>query len=40
VQVQNFGTSDVRIRPAQKGVSTAQQSDKVLVAPETSNSDV
>jgi preprotein translocase subunit SecF len=32
VQVQNFGTSrDVMIRlPAQKGVSTAQQSDKVL----------
>ncbi|EJL82678.1 protein-export membrane protein, SecD/SecF family [Polaromonas sp. CF318] len=34
VQVQNFGTSrDVMIRlPAQKGVSTAQQSDKVLAA--------
>ncbi len=34
VQVQNFGTSrDVMIRlPAQKGVSTAQQSDKVMVA--------
>ena len=34
VQVQNFGNSrDVMIRlPAQKGVSTAQQSDKVLVA--------
>jgi preprotein translocase subunit SecF len=33
VQVQNFGTSrDVMIRlPAQKGVSTAQQSDKVMV---------
>ena len=33
VQVQNFGTSrDVMIRlPAQKGVTTAQQSDKVLV---------
>ena len=32
VQVQNFGTSrDVMIRlPAQKGVSTAQQSEKVL----------
>ena len=34
VQVQNFGTSrDVLIRlPAQKGVSSAQQSDKVLAA--------
>ena len=34
VQVQNFGTSrDVMIRlPAQKGVSSAQQSEKVLVA--------
>jgi preprotein translocase subunit SecF len=34
VQVQNFGTSrDVMIRlPAQKGVSTAQQSEKVLAA--------
>jgi preprotein translocase subunit SecF len=34
VQVQNFGNSrDVMIRlPAQKGVSTAQQSDKVLTA--------
>ena len=34
VQVQNFGTSrDVMIRlPAQKGVSTAQQSDKVMAA--------
>ena len=34
VQVQNFGNSrDVMIRlPAQKGVSTAQQSDKVLAA--------
>ena len=34
VQVQNFGTArDVMIRlPAQKGVSTAQQSDKVMVA--------
>jgi preprotein translocase subunit SecF len=34
VQVQNFGTSrDVMIRlPAQKGVSSAQQSDKVLAA--------
>ena len=34
VQVQNFGTArDVMVRlPAQKGVSTAQQSDKVMVA--------
>ncbi|MDO9404115.1 MAG: protein translocase subunit SecF [Polaromonas sp.] len=34
VQVQNFGTSrDVMIRlPAQKGVSTAQQSDRVMTA--------
>ena len=34
VQVQNFGTSrDVMIRlPAQKGISTAQQSDKVMAA--------
>jgi len=34
VQVQNFGTArDVMIRlPAQKGVSTAQQSDKVMLA--------
>lgn len=34
VQVQNFGTSrDVMIRlPAQKGVSSAQQSDKVMLA--------
>ena len=34
VQVQNFGTArDVMIRlPAQKGISTAQQSDKVMVA--------
>ncbi len=42
VQVQNFGNSrDVMIRlPAQKGVSTAQQSDKVLAALKTSNSDV
>ena len=34
VQVQNFGTArDVMIRlPAQKGVSTAQQSDKVIAA--------
>lgn len=37
VQVQNFGTSrDVMIRlPAQKGVSTAQQSDKVIAALKT-----
>ena len=42
VQVQNFGTSrDVMIRlPAQKGVSTAQQSDKVLSALKAANSDV
>ncbi len=42
VQVQNFGTSrDVMIRlPAQKGVSTAQQSDRVLAALKTANSDV
>jgi preprotein translocase subunit SecF len=42
VQVQNFGNSrDVMIRlPAQKGVSTAQQSDKVLAALKTSSSDV
>ncbi|AYQ27962.1 MULTISPECIES: protein translocase subunit SecF [unclassified Polaromonas] len=42
VQVQNFGTSrDVMIRlPAQKGVSTAQQSDKVLGALKTANPDV
>ena len=34
VQVQNFGTArDVMVRlPAQKGVSTAQQSDKVMLA--------
>ena len=34
VQVQNFGTSrDVMIRlPSQKGVSSAQQSDKVMAA--------
>ena len=39
VQVQNFGTSrDVMIRlPAQKGVSTAQQSDKVMGALKTSD---
>ncbi len=42
VQVQNFGTSrDVMIRlPAQKGVSTAQQSDKVLAALKANNPDV
>lgn len=42
VQVQNFGTSrDVMIRlPAQKGVSTAQQSDTVMVALKAANSDV
>jgi preprotein translocase subunit SecF len=42
VQVQNFGTSrDVMIRlPAQKGVSTAQQSEKVLAALKAANSDV
>ncbi|ABE46527.1 protein translocase subunit SecF [Polaromonas sp. JS666] len=42
VQVQNFGTSrDVMIRlPAQKGVSTAQQSEKVLVALKAASSDV
>ena len=42
VQVQTFGTSrDVMIRlPAQKGVSTAQQSDKVLAALKAANSDV
>jgi preprotein translocase subunit SecF len=42
VQVQNFGTSrDVMIRlPAQKGVSTAQQSDKVLAALKESGSGV
>lgn len=42
VQVQNFGTSrDVMIRlPAQKGVSTAQQSDTVLAALKAANPDV
>ena len=42
VQVQNFGTSrDVMIRlPAQKGVSTAQQSDTVMVALKAANPDV
>ena len=41
VQVQNFGTSrDVMIRlPAQKGVSTAQQSDTVMAALKVANSD-
>ena len=42
VQVQNFGTSrDVMIRlPAQKGVSTAQQSDNVLAALKAASPDV
>ena len=42
VQVQNFGTSrDVMIRlPAQKGVSTAQQSDTVLAALKAADKDV
>ncbi len=42
VQVQNFGTSkDVIIRlPAQKGVTTAQQSDKVLAALKAADSEV
>lgn len=42
VQVQNFGTSkDVMIRlPVQKGVSTAQQSDKVLAALKAADSEV
>jgi len=42
VQVQNFGTSrDVMIRlPAQKGVSTAQQSDTVMAALKAANPDV
>jgi len=42
VQVQNFGTArDIMIRlPAQKGVSTAQQSDKVLVALKATDSSV
>ena len=42
VQVQSFGTSrDVMIRlPAQKGVTTSQQSDKVLVALKAANPDV
>jgi len=42
VQVQNFGTArDVRIRlPAQKGVSTAQQSEKVMQALRTADASV
>jgi len=42
VQVQNFGTSrDVMIRlPAQKGVSTAQQSETVLAALKAASGDV
>ena len=42
VQVQNFGTSrDVMIRlPAQKGVSTSQQSETVMTALKAANSDV
>ena len=42
VQVQNFGTTrDIMIRlPAQKGTSTAQQSDKVLAALKASDSSV
>ena len=42
VQVQNFGTArDVMIRlPAQKGVSSAQQSEKVLTALKAGNADV
>ena len=42
VQVQNFGTArDIMIRlPAQKGVSTAQQSDKVLAALKATDSSV
>ncbi len=42
VQVQNFGTArDVMIRlPAQKGVSSAQQSDKVLAALKATDADV
>jgi preprotein translocase subunit SecF len=42
VQVQNFGNSrDVMIRlPAQKGVSTAQQSDKVMSALKSADSEV
>jgi preprotein translocase subunit SecF len=42
VQVQNFGTArDVMIRlPAQKGVSSAQQSEKVLAALKADNAEV
>lgn len=42
VQVQNFGTAqDVMIRlPAQKGVSSAQQSDRVMAALKASDPDV
>jgi preprotein translocase subunit SecF len=42
VQVQNFGTArDVMIRlPAQKGISSAQQSDKVMAALKTDTADV
>jgi preprotein translocase subunit SecF len=42
VQVQNFGTArDVMIRlPAQKGISTAQQSDKVMAALKADTADV
>ena len=42
VQVQNFGSArDVMIRlPAQKGVSSAQQSDKVLATLKTSDAEV
>ena len=42
VQVQNFGTTrDIMIRlPAQKGTSTAQQSDKVLAALKASDNSV
>ena len=42
VQVQNFGTArDVMIRlPSQKGVSSAQQSDKVIVALKATDADV
>jgi preprotein translocase subunit SecF len=42
VQVQNFGTArDVMIRlPAQKGVSSAQQSEKVLTALKADNAEV
>jgi preprotein translocase subunit SecF len=42
VQVQNFGTArDVMVRlPAQKGVSTAQQSDKVMAALKATDAEV